>query len=142
MISLRIAYVIHRAACSKKVARIHGKRFFFVPKEARCFSPPWTRATILSTIVPPLLSTCSLPFLYVSCSSCLSLFLSHPDSRSFLFLSVSPPLSLSLFLLLPPDRSENDGRLAPRVKGKASGRLHGGGRSTRHTIRNDSLLRT
>jgi len=45
-----------------------------------------------------------------------------------LFLSV---LSASSLFSLRLDRLENDGRLTPRVKGKASGRLHGGGRSTR-----------
>lgn len=40
-------------------------------------------------------------------------------------------IALTRSLSLRLDRSENDGRLAPRVKGKASGRLHGGGRSTR-----------
>lgn len=52
--------------------------------------------------------------------------------------SLLPLLSFSVCLIaltrslsLRLDRSENDGRLAPRVKGKASGRLHGGGRSTR-----------
>lgn len=54
------------------------------------------------------------------------------------FLSFSPsylsrPFSLRL------DRSENDGRLAPRVKGKASGRLHGGGRSTRRAERRGAV---
>lgn len=57
---------------------------------------------------------------------------------SYSILSLLSPLSLSSVLRyrsssfsLRLDRSENDGRLAPRVKGKASGRLHGGGRSTR-----------
>lgn len=127
-------------SCTHPPTNIHDRRFFSILKVVGRFSLDQGD----SEIVPPLLFTCFLPFLYVSCSSCL--FISFSLSEfGFLFLSVSPPFLSQfspLFLFLPPDRSENDGRLAPRVKGKASGRLHGGGRSTRHTIRNDSLLRT
>lgn len=58
-----------------------------------------------------------------------------------LFLCLSRPF-FALFLSLRLDRSENDGRLAPRVKGKASGRLHGGGRSTRRAERRGTRFET
>lgn len=74
-----------------------------------------------------------------------TLLLLYTFLLSVLFSFPLPCLSrpfVALFLSLRLDRSENDGRLAPRVKGKASGRLHGGGRSTRSAERRGTQFET